>query len=111
MKFFAFFETFCSKIRRIGTEARKENKGKSTAISLCALRVLLFKKFGGLERRTGSFIDPILRSNGTMSNWCPENFVSKGQDKHGGGVRRELASERKVVAPLRQAEGRRTVAQ
>ncbi|MCC5848908.1 MAG: hypothetical protein JJU29_12535 [Verrucomicrobia bacterium] len=53
LKFFAFFATFCSKPKKIGTEASKESKGNSTAISLCALCVLLFKKFGGLERSAG----------------------------------------------------------
>ncbi|MCH8514636.1 MAG: hypothetical protein LAT83_23685, partial [Kiritimatiellae bacterium] len=72
------------KTKRIGTEASKESKGKSTAISLCALCVLLFKKFGGLEGRTGSAIDPILGSNGTMFNSCPDGDVSKGRGKLAG---------------------------
>ncbi|MCC5850048.1 MAG: hypothetical protein JJU29_18330 [Verrucomicrobia bacterium] len=54
LKFFASFATFCSKAKRIGTEASKGSKGKSTAISLC---VLLFKKFGGLERGTRKYSD------------------------------------------------------
>ncbi|MCH8511073.1 MAG: hypothetical protein LAT83_05415 [Kiritimatiellae bacterium] len=68
LKLFASFATFCSKTKRIGTEASKESKGKSTAISLCALCVLLFKKIGGLERKTCSSIHPTLSSS-AQTHW------------------------------------------